>query len=268
MDRKFHTSSETPFMQQPPQRDIMEYEWSVSGGSLNNNSANPVKWTTPQDKGSYTVNLKVSDTNGGQCNYSSIINVEPEIAGIDIVDLNSGTLQEILSIDVPKFQMFGGTIDARGLVTKGSFIYAGDSGIHGLFSGGEKEERGFICFDTSNLSGKTVTSASLTFNLKKGWGIPWYDSLWLVALDWGPGAITAQDFNLGGTDIQQFVMETGGDFTCSNNVLKTQLQNFVDSGKQYFHLRIQWSDYATDNDFEYDGWEYDLTGINLKVTYY
>ena len=248
-----------------PDGDILGYQWSVSGGTLNNNSSNPVKWTAPQNEGSYSINLVVSDLNGGQCNYSATVNVQSSISDIDIT---LPSLQKILSMDVPEWPLRGGSIDGNGFVTFGSFIYAGDSGGNGRFAGGEAEERGYICYDISGLSGRTITSVSLTFNLKKGWGLPWYDSLWVANVDWGPDAIVASDFNLDGWAIQKFGMETGGNFTCNSNNLLAQLQNYIDSGKQYFQLRIHWSDFDTDNDYEYDGWEYDLSKINLRVTYY
>ena len=46
-----------------PDGDSLTYKWTVSGGAINNDAANPMKWTTPNAAGDYTIQVKVTDGN-------------------------------------------------------------------------------------------------------------------------------------------------------------------------------------------------------------
>jgi hypothetical protein len=250
-----------------PDGDALLYQWSSTGGAFNNISSNPVKWTAPQAEGDYRIGIAVSDSNGGRSDYLISVNVTNSIDGVD-TSIKPIIVPKILSMDVPKEKELGGTAEQYNLCwTPRSIIYAGDSG-QVTYNGSEFECRGFIYFNISGLAGRTITGASVTFRIKEKHGTPRGNSLWVSSVDWGPHGIVGTDFYLDRYAIEGFAIENEGNFTCSNNKLLAQLQNYIDSGKQYFQLRIQWSNFGTDNDRQLDGWEYDPSGIIMKVTYY
>ncbi len=229
-----------------PDGDILTYKWTVSGGSINNDTANPMKWTAPA-VGSQTITLKVTDGKGGEATQTKTVNVESAIA----------------SLNVPKVTTEGGYIESTGNIDHGGDVFAGDSGAN-------SPVRGFVSFDITGLAGKTIDTASAVFNLKETWGIipASWGNLWVGVVDWGAHPIVFTDFDLSGTGIQQFNPAAGGSFTCNAAALKTQLQSAISAGKSRFQLRIHWSAVVTDGDGEYDGWEYDQSQINLNITYH
>ena len=230
-----------------PDGDPLTYKWTISGGAINNDSANPMKWTTPAAVGSYTITLKVTDGKGGEATKTKTVNVE----------------SAIVSLTVPKVTTEGGYIESGGPAYAGGDIFVGDSV-------GNKPVRGFISFDISALAGKTIDSASMPFNLKETWGSAGiFGSLWVGVVDWGAEPIVAADFNLAGVGIQSFDPAGGGSFTCNAGGLKTQLQNAINAGKSRFQIRIHWAAEGTNSNGAWDGWEYDQTGgANLNITYH
>ena len=83
-----------------PDGDSLTYKWTVSGGAINNDAANPMKWTAPNAAGDYTITVKVTDGKGGEATKSKTvsagvpapieanvnINVDTSISGYIIVD--------------------------------------------------------------------------------------------------------------------------------------------------------------------------------------
>jgi hypothetical protein len=230
-----------------PDGDTLTYKWTASGGAINNDAANPMKWTAPAAIGSYTITLKVTDGKGGEATQTKTVNVE----------------SAVVSLTVPKVTSEGGYIEQGGLVYAAGDVFAGDSSAN-------KPVRGFISFDISSLAGKTIDSASMPFNLKETWGnAAFFLELWVGVVNWGAEPLVATDYNLGGTGIQSFNNAGGGSFTCNAAGLKTQLQNAITAGQSRFQVRIHWSNGASDLNNNFDGWEYDQTGgVILNITYH
>jgi hypothetical protein len=175
----------------------------------------------------------------------------------------------IVSLSVPKVTAEGGYIESGGYINSGGCLYAGDTGAASGAIIGNRPVRGYISFDISSLAGKTMDTASMTFNLKKSWGVPAdFGTMWVGAVFWGSGPLTPADYNLVSSGMQSLSTATGGSFTADSANFKTQLQNAINAGKSRFQVRIHWSFTGSDSDNTWDGWEYDQSGINLNITYH
>lgn len=138
-------------------------------------------------------------------------------------------------------------------------IFAGDSNT-------DKQCRGYMSFDISGLSGKTIQDASLSMTPEQVWGDPTFlGSLWIDAVDWGAGALTMADFNITPyTAIKSF---NNPDITCTNTELKTEIQKAINDGKSRFRIRTRFTTTGTDSDHQWDGWDYLIEDVVLRVTY-
>jgi len=58
-----------------PNGDSLTYNWYVTGGTMDDDTANPMKWTAPSEPGSYTITATVSDGKGGEASAHSNVDV-------------------------------------------------------------------------------------------------------------------------------------------------------------------------------------------------
>jgi len=58
-----------------PDGDSLTYNWSVTGGTIDDTSAQNINWTTPPTYGNYTISVTVSDSKGGEDSKSEDIYV-------------------------------------------------------------------------------------------------------------------------------------------------------------------------------------------------
>ena len=236
-----------------PDGDSLSYEWTAAGGVLKGSESNPVNWATPDTAGTYNIGVKVSDGNGGEATKSMNVvvaakqKIPPKINVVKTINLTPVITE-------------GGYVQQDGNAYSGGLIWVGDSDI-------KKASRGYISYDIISLAGTTIQSATLTFKIKGVLGNPSnFGELWVGIVDWGAHPLVLSDFDLPGTAVQSFSASGGGNFTCNADVLKTQLQSTVNSGKTRFQVRIHFS-ILTDMDSLTDEWIYNQSDINLNVTY-
>jgi hypothetical protein len=230
-----------------PDGDTLTYAWTVSGGSINNAAANPMKWTTPNTAGDYIIEVKVTDGKGGEATKSKTVSV---------------STPAILSTNVPIVISEGGWIEQNGQIHQsGQSFYVGDSILN-------KACRAYISFDITGLAGATINNATITFSIKQKWGDPTVlGPMWVGVVDWGATPIVLADFDLSGTGVQSFPTNGDGNFTCNAGALKTQLQNAITAGKTRFQIRLHMS-FMVSNNNAWDGFEYNQSGgVNLNVDY-
>jgi len=227
--------------------DVLSFNWSVTGGSIVDNTANPIKWSTPDAPDDYQVLVVVNDGHGNTAESSAAVYV-----GEVTVEHNPE------NITIPKKTGEGGYIEFGGGTYIGSDIYAGDSDNNRPCSG-------FISFDISDLGGSIVESASLTFNSASIFGDPseFLKKLNINVLEWGAEPITQSDFELDGFLIASY---DSPNITCNASGLKGKLQEAINGGKSRFQIRIHFSGPYTDDDDQADGWKYSQVNVVLSAT--
>jgi hypothetical protein len=255
-----------------PDKDSMTYKWTVAGGTLSADNAPTVKWTTPAAPENYQVKVDIKDSKGALTSKTISVYVGSEKAPETTAPPTTAppttaspttapptTTPQQSTLDVPKKPGEGGYLEYGGETFAGGNVYAGDSSSN-------KPCIGFISFDITQLAGKTITAAVLTFTSSSVQGSPlsYCDSFWLNAADWGADSIVQSDFNLPGTAIQSFISPV---ITCNAEKLRSEIQNAINSGKTRFQVRVHFAGPYTNNNSAKDGWEYAQQSINLNVSY-
>lgn len=234
--------------------DELSYAWSVAGGSVIDNTVNPAKWNTPNTTDDYEISVAVSDGKGNTSETSTAVYV-----GEVTVPEDGGEGQpQSSSLNLPRKESEGGYIEEKGVTSNGGNIYAGDSASNNPCSG-------FISFDISGISGRTVESVSLTLSGASILGDPlsFYYMLNINVLDWGPESITPDDFKTDGIFVAIY---NSPEIICNVSKLKEELQKAIDAKKPRFQIRIHFSGPKTDSDGQSDGWRYSQSNVNLNVT--
>jgi hypothetical protein len=231
-----------------PDGDTLSFSWSVTGGSIVDNTANPIKWNTPNTPEDYQISVAVSDGHGNTAETSTAAYV-----GEVVVEESNPT-----NMDIPRKEGEGGYIESGGGTFIGGDIYAGDSSSN-------KPCMGFVSFDISDLGGSTIEAASLKFSGVSQSGVPlsFLYRLKINVLDWGAEPITQSDFGLDGVLVASY---DSPNITCNVSKLKEELQKAIDEDRSRFQIRIHFSGPYTDNDDEYDGWGYSQGNVGLNVT--
>jgi len=227
--------------------DVLSFNWSVTGGSIVDNTANPIKWNTPDTPDDYQVLVVVSDGHGNTAESSAAVYV-----GEVTVEHNHE------NITIPKKTGEGGYIEYEGGTHIGADIYTGDSDDN-------KPCGGFISFDISDLSGSIVESASLTLNGASILGDPleFLKRLNINVLEWGAEPITQDDFKSVGIFVESY---NSPNITCNVSKLKEELQGAINEGKSRFQIRVRFSGPYTDDDDQDDGWKYSQASVVLSAT--
>jgi hypothetical protein len=229
-----------------PDGDTLEYSWSVTGGSLENNSTNPVKWTMPNTEGDYQIKVEVDDGRGGSDSRTETVEVSPMLG------------PPIAAMEVPIVVMEGGRVRQDENIWVGNSYMVGDTSINLAI-------RGYVSFDITGLSGATVESAELSVNhIVTAGNCDSFRPLWVVSVNWEPGHIMTGDFNLTGDPIDNF---STASFSTDTDKLRIYLQNAIDSGRDRFQLMFLFTGMLSDGDNFADYWGYNSSGIKLDVTY-
>jgi hypothetical protein len=225
--------------------DELAYLWSSNGGEIEDLDDNPTEWDAPHEPGTYTLSVAVTDTAGNVSEASIEVDVEEKE-------------EEPENLDLPRKESEGGYVEYGGSTSNGGDIYAGDSENNLPCSG-------FVSFDITGISGKTVDSATLTLSGASVSGDPLdiFDDLWIHSLDWGAEPISQGDFMLAGVVIAEY---GSPDINCSTDKLKQEIQKAVNDGRNRFQIRIQFGGDYTDDDDKKDGWKYSQSNVDLNVT--
>ena len=231
-----------------PDGNDLTVTWSVSSGTIDNVHANPMNWTTPAIPDNYDIKVVVDDGNGETVTLAKTIEVLPVLA------------PPIFNMDVPHVTAEGGYLENGGDTRNSTSLYAGDSDFN-------KYCVGYISYDISSLAGTTITDARLTLTLKHEWGDPsFYNYFYIGSLYWGPTPIDQGLASTPSTDIQGFSASGNGNFICTNSKLVEELQKAIDNGQARFQIRIYFTGSSTNNNNDWDGWEYSQDQVVLNVT--
>ncbi len=231
-----------PVVASDPDGDNLSYKWSVTGGSILDDTSNPMKWTPPTI-GSYDVTIVVEDGKGGTDTKTETVSV----GSLPITSLSKSEWGHIIKEDSM----------CRNSTCK---IMVGDY-IN------NKPIRGFVSFDISGLAGRTVTFASLVFHDPIQWGDPasLVSLISIELVDWGNDALELEDYFLLSTTLGSII---GPDFMVGPLIMVDYLQDAIDSGKDRFQVRIHNTGLMTNNNNAMDAWGYRVDLVNLNVSSY
>jgi len=229
-----------------PDGDSLTYKWTASGGAINNDAANPMKWTAPAAAGSYTITLKITDGKGGEATQTKTVDVQ----------------SAVVSLTLPRVTAEGGYVAYGGIpINPGGCLFAGDEPANNWVVG-------YISFDITGIAHATIQSATMTFNVKKKWDNPsFYASFLVYETYWGEAPISTATYSLPVNQIQHIPSTTDGNFTVSNDALKNALQAAINADHTRFQIGLSPTVAITDGNNDWDGIEYDQSGITLNITY-
>jgi hypothetical protein len=162
--------------------------------------------------------------------------------------------------EVPKVIGEGGYIEKDSYVGNGENLYVGDSERNNMC-------KGFVSFDITGFSRKTIEEAVLTFKSTEISNNPSDLGDLVVAAHWyGDNPIVMIDYDSTGVPLQSFDVP---DFECRNDALKSELQKAIDEldeGRTRFQILIYFKSNNSNGNGTVDGWEYDQEDIKLGIT--
>ena len=231
-----------------PDGDSLTYKWTVSGGAINNDAANPMKWTTPNAAGDYTITVKVTDGKGGEATKSKTVGVGAPIEAN--VNINVDT------------SISGYIIVDHGAYTGGPSIFVGDYT-------NDKQIKAYLSFNISGISSLadvTIKDASLSMPVD---GIVQHPELMpnvhVKVFDYG-SSLELADQGAGGNFVKIFpTSSTMTSFNFSSPELVAALQGATDADNQRFQLKIS-LDGINSNGIE-DYYRFTLGIIVLHIKY-
>ena len=229
-----------------PDGDTLSYEWKASGGQIFQTKDNRIGWSA-DSPGNYTIEVKVKDGKGGEAISSMTFEVLVLVKG-----------------EFPIVQGESGSLTYLELSEPGTYIYAGDTFTN-------KPCRGFISFDISGFSGKKIMGCNFWTDGPQVYGNPSFmGPLYVNIVEWGTQPMIQSDFDKQGIVLNKGFDSSGAgamDFSSSYNELVSYLQSAIDSGKNRFQFRIQFTGALSDNDNEADGWRYEQGKVHLWFSY-
>ena len=204
-----------------PDGDSLTYKWTVSGGAINNDAANPMKWTTPNAAGDYTIQVKVTDGKGGEATKSKTVGVGAPIEAN--VDINVDT------------SISGYIVVDWGAYPGGPSVFVGDYT-------NDKQMKAYLSFNISGISSLadvTIKDASLSMPVD---GIVQHPELMpnvhVKVFDYG-NSLELADQGAGGNFVKIFpTSATMTSFDFSSPELVAALQGATDADNQRFQLKI------------------------------
>lgn len=225
-----------------PDGDTLSYKWSVTGGSILDDTLNPMKWTT-SSPGDYDVTVIVNDGKGGTDTKTETVS----FGSLAIAPLPKNEWGHIIKEDSI-------CRNSNCKILVGDYL-------------SNKPFRGFVSFDISGLAGRNVYDVILVFEDPTQIGTPasLISAISVEFVDWGSDDLELEDYFLLGTSLGTF---TNPNFFCTYGSLAAKLQDAIDSGKDRFQLRISNTGLLTNNNNTTDVWSYPVDHINLKVSSY
>lgn len=203
----------------------------------------------------FTLKVVVTNTEGtAEASVDLINEYLQDETTIDEEDNESGeTVQQTKTFNYigakSGFVDSAGTVNATGAVNTGDL----DSGIY---------QRGFVIFDISELEGKTVISAKLIYSYDL-LGSPFTNLGNLIIGRCNYDPLDTSDIDVPFLQIASYSTEPSISII-SNDVLKSLLQDVIDSNTGSFQLVVRFSN-TTNSDIQSD--QFRSSGWKLEVTY-
>jgi hypothetical protein len=234
-----------------PDGDALTYAWSVSDGTIDDPTVNPMVWTTPYSDGIYEITVTVDDGNGGSDMKTQSVTVYP----LPPPEIN---------LDVP--------LKGWGHITKNSVTCYSVSCYIGVGdNSNNRPTRAYICFDITDLIGTTVLDSTLTFGDYTLFNDPLsiIDGFFIDIVDWGDNELlVSSDYDLIGSKLGEYEIISGGEtISISTNKLKDKLQEAIDNNRSDFQIRIIPRGVPTNNNNQVDTVMFPFDLIHLYVSF-
>ncbi len=262
-------------------KNIGVCEWSGyslvfdSGDAMSGDASKAIGSVLPGQEVDLSIDLKAPSTEGTYRGYWRIRNasgvlipiaggyqgrsfyVEIKVANPTATPTNTPPSNVTVNIN-PTGGNTGGTVydPASGIALVQGTILAGDTSSNYL-------ARGFMSFDISALSGKTIVSADLKLNMCSAMNNPFTDlaGIWVGEVQFTP-PLDQPHYSLSGTGIELLSAAPS-----SNINVKNYVQTRVNEGKTYFQIRLHPSAGASDGDGAADYMSCGATGPVLTIVY-
>ena len=231
-----------------PDGDSLTYKWTVSGGAMNNDAANPMKWTTPNAAGDYTIQVKVTDGKGGEATKSKTVHVGAPIEANVNINVDASISGHII------VEMAAYTV--------------GDSTFVGDFDN-NKQIKAYLSFNISGISSLedvTVKEASLSMPVDVILGHPeLMPNVHVRVFDYG-SSLELADQIAGGDFVKIFPTSNPmASFDFSSPELVSALQGATNADSERFQLKISLE--GINSDGLQDWYRFKKANIVLHVKY-
>ncbi|MCJ7472712.1 MAG: PKD domain-containing protein [Actinobacteria bacterium] len=117
-----------------PDADTLTYKWAVGGGTIKDDTTNPMTWVAPNMAGIYTIEVNVTDGKGGETTLSRTVSVEEKV---EIINLEGGFEDSPKSLTM-KIDM--GTGKVTGTLNFTAVVEGTDMAASGNLSGNIKTD--------------------------------------------------------------------------------------------------------------------------------
>lgn len=203
--------------------DSLTYKWTISSGTINNGSSNPMKWTTPNTAGDCTITVLVTDGKGGEATKSKTVSISAPAPVGHSVDI--GLENSLSGYIVVELAAYVGV----------AYTFVGDYT-------NDRQIKSYLSFninDISSLDEATITGASLAMPVDAIIGHPeLMPNVHVKVFDYG-NSLELADQGTGGTIVKIFpTSSTMTSFNFTSPELIAALQNAADSNSQRFQLKI------------------------------
>jgi len=178
--------------------------------------------------------------------------IPPEVVEVDVT----------LAAEDSRSGYISGT--TSGVHTSGTLVYVGDNSS-------DEPVKGYLSFnisDIGSLGNVTVEEAGIIIAGVSHIGTPWAagDEMHIKAFYYGGSLDYPDDYAVGGSLVKTFsTSDTLNDLSFSNDSLKDELQDAINSGKSYFQLKFGLN--GVSNNSYSDVYKFESTNASIHIKY-
>jgi hypothetical protein len=239
-----------------PDEDALSFYWQITseGRLLSESTINPFIWTAPSNTGDYDLNVVVSDSRGGEDEYSETISVSPFFR-LAALQRESGKI-----------------VKSHGFGFIAGPVYTGDTDNWGV-PPPNVLCRGFISFDIGQLPPGKIYKAELRLAEPAIYGDPSFMHLRtgllieLLQSDSRPSSYSYDATAVRISDHDNYDIVLTSIMNGNAPRLAEELQKVLDYEFEIAQFRLRFSNQHSNNDAVRDGVSYERENITLIIWY-
>jgi hypothetical protein len=247
-----------------PDGDELDYEWEVSAGTIDDINTNSIKWTAPDEEGTFTITVTVYDSDYETTNRSEDVSVQYQQMSGEMYTEATGAKK------LQAYESLSGIIfcDQGVYGTPNGETWIGDTDINEVIL----TYISFIGIDhLNNLENVTITDASLITGPFFNWiGHPELagDQIFVEAADYGT-TLEFEDQNFGGGRTLGTIDNPGlFNITFTSPELINEIQMVLDDPvRHYVQLRLFPDDVNWNHSSDYYRIRYHTMYLHIEYTY-